>query len=277
MSDKFLLPPYSVLMSVYDKENPDFLRESIESMMSQTLPPPDFVLVCDGKLTPELDDVVKYYEENYECFHPVKLKEKVGTGQCANIGIENCKYEYIVKMDSDDIALPERCERSMYALAKHREIDMLGAFIEEFSSETGEVLSVRKTPVKSDEIKKYARRRNPFNNQTLVYKKSAAHKCGGYSDIKRCEDYDFVVRMLSSGAVGINLPKVLVRYRVTEDNFIRRKNWTNTKAFISVRWKIHKNGFSGFMDFLIPSIMQLGIFIMPKAFTRKIYNKFLRK
>ena len=49
---------YSVLMSVYNKENPTWLRLAIESMQTQTLPTSDFVLVCDGPLTPELDGVI---------------------------------------------------------------------------------------------------------------------------------------------------------------------------------------------------------------------------
>ena len=81
---------------------------------------------------------------------------------------------------------------------------MCGAYIEEFDSETGEPIAVKSTPESNDEIRVYARRRNPFNNQTLVYKKSAAEKAGGYSEVRRCEDYDFVVKMLASGAVGAN-------------------------------------------------------------------------
>lgn len=90
-SENVELPEYSVLMSVYAGEKPEHLRASIESMLSQTYVTNDFVLVCDGKLTKELDEVVDYYEENYECFHPIRLKENVGTGRCANRGIDACK------------------------------------------------------------------------------------------------------------------------------------------------------------------------------------------
>ena len=247
------LPEYSVLMSVYAGEKPEHLRASIESMLSQTYVTNDFVLVCDGKLTKELDEVVDYFEENYECFHPIRLKENVGTGRCANRGIDACKNEYIVKMDSDDIAKPDRCERSLYAMAKHPEIDMLGAYIDEFDSQTGEVIATKKTPLTNKEIHKYARRRNPFNNQTLVYKKSRALSVGGYSNIKRCEDYEFVV-----------------------NNYERRRNWANTKSFVNVRWKIFRMGYSNLWDFIVPCTFQFFIFIMPKSLTGKIYKRFLR-
>ena len=270
------LPDYSVLMSVYAGEKPEFFKQSVESMLDQTFPTTDFVLVCDGPLTYELDKLVSYFEENYECFHPVRVKQNIGTGGCANKGIKLCQNEYIVKMDSDDIAVPDRCEKSLYAMALNEKIDMLGAYIEEFDSDSGNEIAVKKTPLENEEIHNFAKRRNPFNNQTLVYKKSIAQKCGGYSNVKRCEDYEFVVKMLASGAVGVNLPEVLVKYRITEGNLQRRKNWNNTKSFINVRWRIYKSGFSRLSDFIIPCVGQLLIFILPKALTGKIYKRFLR-
>lgn len=271
------LPKYSVLMSVYAKEDPEFFKLSVESMLDQTYAPNDFVLVCDGPLTEELDKAVKYYEENYECFRPIRLPENIGTGRCANKGMEACKNEYIVKMDSDDIALPNRCEISLYTMAKHPEIDILGAFIDEFDSDTNEFISTKRTPLSNKEIVKYAKRRNPFNNQTLVYKKSLAEKVGGYSDIKRCEDYEFVVKMLAGGARGRNIGRTLVKYRVTPENYKRRRNWANTCSFIKVRWRIFKMGFSSFSDFLVPAAAQAVLFILPNRLTSKMYRKFLRK
>lgn len=276
VKNNIVLPEYSVLMSVYAKEKPEFLKLSIESMLAQTYPTDDFVLVCDGNLTEELDEVVSYYEKNFRCFRPLRFDENIGTGKCANAGIDACKNEYIVKMDSDDIALPERCEISLYTMAKHPEIDMLGSYIEEFDSDTGEHIAVKKTPLAHKKIKTYAKRRNPFNNQTLVYKKSAALRAGGYTEIKRCEDYEFVVKMLAAGARGRNLDKVLVKYRVTKDNLARRKNWANTRSFIDVRWRIFRMGYSGLIDFIVPCAAQIAIFILPKSFTGKFYKKFLR-
>ena len=269
--------PYSVLMSVYDGEDPEFFRQSVDSMLRQTYLTDDFVLVCDGPLTEELEEIVREYEENYDFFRPVRLEYKAGTGGCANAGLARCRNEYVVKMDSDDIALSKRCELSMYTLAKHPEVDMLGAYIKEFDSETGKEIAIKKTPTNNEAIRKYAKRRNPFNNQTLVYKKSFVDKIGGYSTVRRCEDYEFVVRMLAAGAVGKNIPKVLVRYRVTPGNYDRRRNWANTKSFIGVRWKIHRSGYSSLVDFIIPSAAQLVMFLLPGSLTGAIYKKLLRK
>lgn len=274
--DKLKLPDYSVLMSVYSGEKAEYLKESIESMYAQTHPTNDFVLVCDGKLNSALDKVISDFEERFpESFHPLRLP-KCGVGECANRGIEKCLNDYIVKMDSDDIALSQRCEKQIALMEKKPHLTMCGAFIEEFDTDTGERIAIKKTPEKSSEINKYAKRRNPFNNQTLVFHKWFALKAGGYDTVSRCEDYDFVVRMLQQGAVGENIPEVLVNYRVSKSNYERRSNWSNTRSFISVRWRIFRSGYSDLLDFIIPCAMQLGIFILPKSLTGKIYKKFLR-
>ena len=271
------LPPYSVLMSVYIKENPAYLSESLESMLTQTVPPSDFVLVCDGKLTDELNVIVKSFESEYSgIFNSVRLIENVGTGLAANAGIKECKYELIVKMDSDDISLPNRCQKQLLMFLKNPKLDMVGAYIEEFDNSTGKPIAIKKTPLTHDKIMKYAKRRNPFNNQTLIFKKSMAEKVGGYTDIKRCEDYEFITKMLMAGAVGENLPEVLVRYRVSKDNLKRRKNWANTKSFIKVRKDLFKSGFSNIFDFIIPCAAQIILFLLPERFTAWVYKHLLR-
>lgn len=272
------LPPYSVLMSVYVKEKPANLTESLESILQQTVPPDELVLVCDGKLTDELNVIIKAFESEYsEIFHSVRLLENVGTGMAANEGIKACRNELIAKMDSDDICVPDRFRLQLMMFVKNPKLDMIGGYIEEFDDATRQPIAIKKTPLTHEEILKFAKRRNPFNNQTLVYRKSFAQKVGGYTDIKRCEDYEFITKMLMEGAVCENLPEVLVKYRVTKDNYKRRKNSANTKSFIKVRWGLHKAGFSSLWDFLVPTVAQLILFIMPERFTGWAYKKFLRK
>lgn len=272
------LPPYSVLMSVYVKEKPANLSESLASILEQTIPPDELVLVCDGKLTDELNVIIKAFESEYsEIFRSVRLLENVGTGMAANEGIKACQNELIAKMDSDDICVPDRFQRQLMMFLKNPKLDMVGGYIEEFDDATRKPIAVKKTPISHEEILKYSKRRSPFNNQTLIYRKSFAQKVGGYTDIKRCEDYEFITKMLMAGAIGENLPEVLVKYRVTKDNYKRRKNWANTKSFIKVRWNLHKSGFSSLWDFFVPTAAQLILFIMPEKFTSWAYGKFLRK
>lgn len=273
------LQPYSVLISVYGGENADFFAQSLESLYIQTYPADEIVLVCDGALDKALDDVIAKYSEKFGGRLTVhRLESHGGTAKCANSGLALCKNEFIMKMDSDDVCLDNRAEKQMRYLAEHPDISILGCYIQEFNSTTGEDIATRCPPTENDEIRKFARRRAPFNNQTLVYRKSLALSIGGYSEeLERCEDYDFMVRMLMAGAKAANIPETLVRYRVTPGNLNRRRNFRNTKSFIAVRKKIRKMGFSSFADFLIPCAGQIVLFIIPSCITGFLYKKLLRK
>ncbi len=273
------LQPYSVLMSVYGSENANFFAQSLESLYIQTYPADEIVLVCDGVLDKALNDVIAQYCEKFGGRLTVhRLESHGGTAKCANTGLALCKNEFIIKMDSDDICLENRAEKQMRYLAEHPDISILGCYIQEFDSGTGEDIATRCPPIENDEIRKFARRRAPFNNQTLVYRKSIALSIGGYSEeLERCEDYDFMVRMLMAGAKAANIPEALVRYRVTPGNLNRRRNLRNTKSFIAVRKKIRKMGFSSFADFIIPCAGQIILFIIPSCITGFLYKKLLRK
>ncbi len=275
---KYRLFPYSVLMTVYDKELPENLNESLESMLLQTYPPDELVLVCDGKLTCELNIIAKSFQSEFkDIIKIIRIDENVGVGRANNAGINACTCPIIVKMDSDDISLPSRCAKQLIMFSNHPELDIVGTFAEEFDSETGETVSIKKTPVSHEQILKYARRRNPFNRQTIAFKKSTAQRVGGYSDIRLCEDYEFIVRMLQDGAVGRNIPEPLVRYRISENDFKKRGSWQQTKGFINVRRIIHKSGFSSLTDMVVPCIAQLGMFVLPSGVTKWVYKKILRK
>lgn len=107
---------YSVLMSVYKKEKAEFLKEAIESIQKQSKKTDDFVLVCDGELNESLDKVIlDKKEEMGDVLNVIRLKENVGLGKALNVGLEYCKNEYIARMDSDDISVPDRCEKNVTA------------------------------------------------------------------------------------------------------------------------------------------------------------------
>lgn len=269
---------YSVLMSVYYKENPAHLRESIRSMLDQTAPPDDFVLVCDGPLNEWLDGVIAQFQEEYpRLFQVIRLEKNVGIGGAANEGLRYCRNELIAKMDADDIALPHRCARQLALFGQNPQLAIVGAQLAEFKGSTSNVVAVRRVPLMHKEICRYARRRMPFNNQTIMYKKSAVQATGGYLELQRCEDYSLVVRMLQTGAFSQNLDEVLVYFRLSEDAYRRRGMRENLASFIRVRWDIHRSGFSSLADFLIPCAGQVLLSAMPNGLRDRFYRSILRK
>lgn len=263
----------SVISTTYEKEKAENLDECLSSVFSQTVLPEKMILVGDGRLTGDMYAVIEKYSESYgEMFIYKETEENKGNWFASNTAVHLTKTDIVAKIDSDDILRPDYIEKMKLAFEEN-EIDICGVFINEFDNDTRESLSVKKTPLTHDEIISFAKRRNPFNNPGIAFSRVLAEKIGVYHDMKRCEDYDFVVRMLIEGAKGMNIGEILVDYRTSKDNIIRRKNFDNTKWFIISRWRIHRMGFSSFSDFLITSAAQLVLFIMPVKLTEKFYNK----
>jgi len=270
---------YSVLMSVYYKENPQFFKLSIESMVHQALEPDEIVIVKDGKLTEELDNVIEFYYSKYpRLFTIVPLYKNLGLGLALNEGLKNCRNELVARMDTDDISLENRCELQVEEFIKNDELSIVGTMTNEFYNNPNNIVTSRIVPTKHEDILKFSRRRSPFNHPTVMYKKSAVLGCdGGYKDIKRKEDIDLFGRMLNQGCIAINIDKALLLFRSNEDNFERRKSWDNCKSYIAVIYDFWKKGYSKTSDLVFVIISQLVMFLSPVWLLKILSDRFLRK
>lgn len=268
---------YSILMSVYHREDPAFFNQAIASMLNQSVVTNDFVIVCDGPLTDELDKVLDQYDRaNPGIFQILRLPENVGIGAAANIGLKECKNDLVAKMDADDLSLPGRCEMQLKLFAENPKLTILGSHIEEFDRDPDSPFARRCVPAGYQEILKFGRRRQPFNNQTVMCRKSAVLKVGGYSDLPRNEDYDLYVRLLSAGYYAENIPLPLVKVRVDADATRRRASRATLMGCIRSRWRAFRLGYASLWDFLYCVTGQLVIFLCPGKLQNKIYEKKLR-
>lgn len=269
---------YSVLMSVYKKEQAEFFRISLESMINQTVPPDEIVIVKDGELTVSLENVISEYVKTYpNLFRIVPLQNNVGLGLALNEGLKVCKNELVARMDTDDISLPNRCELQLKKFQEDETLDIVGTAIDEFCDDPRKPYSTRVVPTEHDAIYRFAKRRSPFNHPTVMYKKSKVLECGGYSDLRRNQDVDLFARMLYNGCRAANLRESLLLFRSNKELLKRRKNWDNTKTYIQTIRKLWKMGFSSFGDYLVVTVAQIGIFCCPIRLQNWIYKKFLRK
>ena len=172
-------PKYSVLMSVYFKENPNWLEYSIESMMNQTVKPDEFVLVEDGPLTEELDSVVEKYAEKYpKILNVVKIEKNGGLGPALKLGVENCRNEYIARMDSDDYSVPDRIEKELNMFLENPDLGMVGSNVSEFIDDIDNVVSSVVLPESNEDIIKFSKKRNPYRHPSVLFKKSVVMSAG---------------------------------------------------------------------------------------------------
>lgn len=269
---------YSVLMSVYSKEKPDYLKCSIDSMINQSLPPDEIVIVKDGPISMDLDNILNRYDLEYcGLFTFVKLKENVGLGKALNTGLNKYKNDLVARMDTDDISLINRCEIQISEFKKDLNLDIVGSNIDEFYNDPDEVESSRIVPIEHNEIVKFSRRRNPFNHPTVMYKKSSVLKNGGYGDFRRNQDLDLFVRMVNNGCKAKNVNQSLLLFRANKDNLKRRKSWEKCWSYISMIYSFWRKGYSSFIDLMVVTLSQVVIFILPTWVLIWVSSKYLRE
>ena len=269
---------YSVLMSVYYKEKAEWLDYSIKSMLEQTIFPSEFVLVEDGKLTDELENVIKKYIDKYQnLFNIVKLEKNVGLGPALRIGIENCKYEFIARMDSDDYSCKNRIEEQFKIFEKDESLGLVGCNVEEFEGSIDNVNCHVILPETQEEIYKFSKKRCPFRHPSLLYRKSEVMKAGNYREFYLCEDYDIYIRMLKSGCKCYNIQKPLVYMRIGKDFYKRRGGIKYMKSILKFKNEQLHTGYFSLLDYLKSTIPHIIVCLMPNAVRDYIYRNFLRK
>lgn len=268
---------YSVLMSVYKKEKPEFLKMAMESIFNQTIKTNDFVLVCDGELTEELDYVINEFKKIYgDVLNVIRFKKNRGLALALNDGIKYCKNDLIARMDSDDIAPEYRCELQLKKFFEDKTLEIVGGAITEFEGSPENIVSKKIMPETHEQIINYSKTRCPFNHPTVMYKKKAVFDVGGYPNICLHEDYGLWVSMLMSGAKCYNLPETLCCMRVDNGLYGRRGGFKYLKTAIQFRIYMHNIGFSSFPQ-MCYSIFAMSVMCLVPTFVRKIiYRMFLR-
>ncbi|RHS73942.1 glycosyltransferase [Clostridium sp. AM43-3BH] len=215
--------PFSVAMSVYKSDNPDFFDRALSSITDeQTIKPNEIVLVVDGPVSNEINNVINKYEKKYEVFNVIRLEQNGGLGNALKIAVENATYELIARMDSDDVSVSTRFEEQLKYFEINPEIDIVGGDITEFIGEENNIVGKRSVPLSNESIREYMKTRCAMNHVSVMYKKKAVESAGGYQDWFWNEDYYLWIRMWLNGAVFANTGSVLVNVRVGEEMYQRR-------------------------------------------------------
>lgn len=266
-------------MSVYFKENPEFLKQSIDSMLSQTVKPDEIVLVEDGPLTDDLYQVLnKYSEERPDLFHRVVSETNLGLGKALERGLKECKNEFVARMDTDDVSLPTRCERQLKLFAVDLEVAVVGTNIAEFIENPEDIVSVREVPCKHDEICRFLKKRCPFNHMSVMFKKSAVIDAGGYLDWHFNEDYYLWIRMYCNGSRFANIEENLVNVRVGKEMFARRGGKAYYKSEKELFKYMYKHKIISWWSYqkakTVRFIVQV---LMPNKMRQWFFKRFARK
>lgn len=269
---------YSVLMSVYIKESADRLRTAMNSIWDQTISTDDFVLVCDGPLSEDLNNVIyDMQSEHHNTLHVVRLEKNMGLGIALNTGLKECKHDLVARMDSDDISRPYRCEKQLEVFRLNPELSICSGTIEEFSTSIDIIEARRCLPETHDQIIDFAKKRNPFNHPCVMYKKSSVAAADGYKDFYLLEDYFLWIRMLKRGCVGYNLQLPLLWMRAGSEMYKRRAGLKYAKSQKALFKYMRDCGFISTYRYVVSTFMRFASSIMPNVIRKYTYKKVLRK
>ena len=269
---------FSVLMPVYWKETPEYFQTALESILNQTLMPDEIVIVEDGKLTDELNSLIKTYTSRHpQLFKIVALDKNVGQGLARNAGLKHCSNNLVALMDSDDIADKTRFEKQINYLKDHPEVDVIGSNITEFEGVPENIISKKVVPLTQDEIFRFGKWRSPINNMTVVYKKDKVMSVGGYNTFNFGEDYLLFAKMLIAGMQFCNLEECLVNARSGTRMLAKRVGAKRILQEIQLFWKFYRMGYINLFELSRNVSLKFLLRIIPSALRTWIYMKFLRK
>lgn len=268
---------YSVLMSVYYRENAKYLEQALDSVIRQTVAPAEIVLVCDGPLTEELDKVIDDKKEQLgDSLIVIRLAKNGGLGNALRIGLEYCSCDLVARMDSDDISKPDRCEKQLEVFEMYPDVSVVSGTIEEFFDDPERVVSRRQLPEFHDEIIEYAKSRNPFNHPCVMFKKEDLIRAGGYQDFYLLEDYYMWIRMLMKGYKGYNLREPILSARTGLSMFKRRGGLRYIGSQIRFFEYLHSIRFITYPQFLKNAAIRIAGTVIPDWVRKELYLKYLR-
>jgi glycosyltransferase involved in cell wall biosynthesis len=269
---------FSVLMSVYYKDNAKWFDKALYSVLvNQSVKPSEIILVEDGPLTEELYVVIDKYKELFKPFVSIKIPLNGGLGNALNFGLKMCSNDIVARMDADDISKPNRFEEQMKLLKSEPHVDIVGAWIDEFEKTTSNVISTRKLPENHKSILEFAHERCPVNHPVVMFRKSSVLAAGGYKHFPLFEDYSLWVRMLMNGSQFYNIQKSLLYFRFSSDMFKRRGGFKYAVDELKFQRKMFKMGFNNKKYFFKNSAIRFTSRVIPNSMRTILYKKVLRK
>lgn len=264
--------PFSLLLPVHASDEVEFVQQAFRSAVDeQTLPPDHVVLVRDGPVSEALTKCIEQLREASPVpVTFVPLEHSCGLGPALDAGLAASPYDVVARMDSDDIAMPQRFAAQLPLIAAGA--DIVGAGLLEFGQDTSDIVGRRTPPCDPADIARYARIHDPFNHPTVVYRRTAVVAAGGYGDLPLMEDYWLFARMLANGARAANIPEPLVYYRVGAGAYQRRGGRVLLRSELALQRRLRDEGFTSPVQYARNVLIRGGYRLLPWWVRRAAYR-----
>ncbi|MES4922372.1 glycosyltransferase [Hoylesella timonensis] len=269
---------FSVIMSIYKNDNPEYLQVALDSIIHQTQVPDEIVLIADGPVPQSLIDVVDKTKARFADLHAYYQDKNRGLGGALRIAVEKAQYDYLARMDSDDISLPDRFEKQMKCFEEDRELAVVGGMITEFVDSPKHLVSKRILPLDDSGIKGFMQSRCGVNHVTVVMKKSELLRAGNYQQDFKQEDYFLWARMIEAGCKFRNIPDIVVNVRSGRDQFARRGGMGYYKDVLALNKWMWQHGLISLPKMIYNDMVRGTVqFLLPNSVRTWVYQRFLRK
>jgi glycosyltransferase involved in cell wall biosynthesis len=267
---------FSVLMSVYEKEKPEYLMAALESLQNQTLQADEIILIEDGPLTEKLEYIIEQFGKCCNCLRTYQFPENVQLGRALQKGVELCSNELVARMDTDDIAEPDRFRMQYEYMTQHPNVSVLGGWMEEFNDQ-GTYTRVKQMPEENERIRTYGKYRNPVNHMTVMFRKTDVLEAGNYRHFPYLEDYDLWSRMMAQNMEFHNLPATLVKMRNNNNVYERRGGIAYFRRYAVLRKQQRQEGLLSGREYAAALLLTFGMTLQPVFLRRLVYQRILRK
>ncbi|MES2454299.1 MAG: glycosyltransferase [Bacteroidota bacterium] len=227
----------SVLLSLFSKENECFFNRSMESIWDDQIRKPDeIILVQDGPLTEKLNSIVSKWKDKIPTIlKVVPLAKNVGLASALNEGVKQCSGDYIARMDTDDISLPNRFFIQEEYLKKNPDIALVGGAMIEFNDEDGDI-ATRVMPLKYEDIRSAFCKTNPFVHPSVIISRQVFDQGLFYdTNFRKNQDLEFWFRIMAAGFKVANLPDVILKFRKDPQLYKKRSKSAGSEFKIYVR------------------------------------------
>lgn len=262
---------FSVLMSVYGKDKANELDQSLKSVVESTVKPAEIVLVKDGMLPEDLNTIIREYALKFPFFQVIQLPLNGGLAHALNVGLKYCSNDYIARMDSDDITLPERFEKQLAFLDENADVDCVGTWAIEIKSDGSEFFR-KQMPETHEACREFFMQRDCMIHPTVMFRRSYFEKAGNYAeDTYFGEDTMMWAQGFANGCKFANVPEYLFKFRLNDDFFSRRRGWKHAKGILTLRWKVNKMLGYPLKSYLY-AIAYAGAKLIPKSILNLIYK-----
>jgi glycosyltransferase involved in cell wall biosynthesis len=263
---------FSVLLAVYKKDNPLLFIKALESIFLNTIQPKKLVIVADGELSDQLQEVINEYSK-FPYLKFIQLPKNRGLATALNAGLREITTKYTIRADADDFNHPNRFELLLEKLEEG--YDLVGSAIKEVDK-SGAFVAIRNPPQTEDDIKAFAIKRNPFNHMTVAFRTELVRQAGGYPSIFLKEDYALWATLLSMGCRVCNINSILVDATAGLEMFQRRGGFKYALAEIDLQTHLVRMKIKSPLVALIDGTLRSIIFLAPNVIREYVYVNFLR-